>query len=265
MKRLCPFIDLGIIKLSVFPIILVLAIFSCILTYMFSDKYDNFYFSQIRASSIYCMIGAGIVGKLLYVFTTMPIFGLSVFERLGGFVFFGGLIGAVLGLYIYSIRKWNRFLDLLDTYVSIIPLGQAIGRIGCFFNGCCYGKTYNGFFSVRYIVNYIETFVFPTWFIESGFCFLLFICMFCISKQLFAGMYSAIYMMSYSLFRFIIEFFRGDSLRGVWCGLSTSQYISIGIFFIGVVILIKSNLIKEKNLLIIRRRKNGNRCISRCV
>lgn len=257
-----PFIDLGLIKSYVFPFVLVIAIFSCISIYRFSDKYDSFYFSQIKASFMYCMVGAGIVGKLLYILTRMSTHGLDIYERLGGFVFFGGLIGAILGLYVYSIRKWNRFLDLLDVYASIVPLGQAVGRIGCYFNGCCYGKSYEGFLSVKYIVDGMETSVFPTWFIESGFCFLLFICMFCVSKRVFSGMYSAIYMMSYSLFRFIIEFFRGDSLRGVWCGLSTSQYISLGIFLIGIIILIKANYIKEKNILIIGRKKNANKYVS---
>lgn len=263
MKRLCQFVDLGIIKLSVFPFVLVLAIISCILIYMFSKKYDIFYFSQIKESSIYCMIGAGIVGKILYVLTRSTSPELSIFERLGGFVFFGGLIGAILGLYIYSIRKWNRFLDLLDTYASLVPLGQAIGRIGCYFNGCCYGKTYDGFLSVKYIVDNEETSVFPTWFIESGFCFLLFMCMFCVSKKFYSGIYSAIYLMSYSLFRFVIEFFRGDSLRGMWLGLSTSQYISTFVFFAGAFIFIRSDIIKEKNLLIIGRKKNANKCISK--
>jgi phosphatidylglycerol:prolipoprotein diacylglycerol transferase len=197
------------------------------------------------------MIGAGIVGKILYVLTRCTSLGLAMFERIGGFVFFGGLIGAILGLYIYSKRKWDRFLDLLDTYASLVPFGQAIGRIGCYFNGCCYGKSYVGILSVKYIVDGKETYVFPTWFIESFFCFLLFICMFGISKKVFSGVYSAIYMMSYSLFRFIIEFFRGDLLRGVWGGLSTSQYISICVFAAGIIILIRSNIIREKNLLII--------------
>lgn len=253
------------IKLYVFPFVLVLAIISCILIYKFSNKYDMFYFSQIKTSSIYCMIGAGIVGKLLYFLTRSNLPNLSMFERLGGFVFWGGLMGAILGLYVYSIRKWDRFLDLLDTYASLLPLGQAIGRIGCYFNGCCYGKTYDGFLSVKYIVNDMETSVFPTWFIESFFCFVVFVCFFCVSKKTFSGIYSAVYLMSYSLFRFVIEYFRGDSLRGVWLGLSTSQYISVCVFLIGIVIFIKAHHIKEKNLLIIGRKKNANKCVSKRV
>lgn len=250
MKLLCPYVDLVVIKLSVFPIVLVVAIFSCVFCYMLSSKYDAFYYPQIKGSSLYCMIGAGIVGKILYILTRSVSSNMNVFDRLGGFVFWGGLIGAIAGLYVYSKRKWNRFLDLLDTYASILPLGQAIGRIGCYFNGCCYGKPYAGAFAVRYIVDGNEQLVFPTWFIESIFCFVLFICMFSVSKKIYSGIYSAIYMMSYSLFRFIIEFFRGDAIRGVWCGLSTSQYIGVCIFGVGITILVKSIQIKEINLLI---------------
>ena len=72
-------------------------------------------------------------------------------------------------------------------------------------------------------------------------------------------------MMSYSLFRFVIEYFRGDLVRGVWYGVSTSQYISICIFVVGVVILIKSIQIKENNLLITGRRriKDANEYVSK--
>ena len=144
-------------------------------------------------------------------------------------------------------------------------MGQAIGRIGCYFNGCCYGKYYTGLLSVKYVVDGKETHVFPTWFIESFFCFVLFICMFLISKKIYSGIYAAIYMMSYSLFRFVIEYFRGDLVRGVWYGVSTSQYISICIFVVGVVILIKSIQIKENNLLITgrRRKKDANEYVSK--
>ena len=245
-----PYIDFVIVKLNVFPIILVAAIFSCIFVYIFSEKYDMFYFTQIKEASVYCMIGAGICGKLLYMLTRINTPNLNTVDRLGGFVFFGGLIGAICGLYIYSKRKWKRFFDLLDTYASIIPLGQAIGRIGCYTNGCCYGKYYTGLLSVKYIIEGEETHVFPTWFVESFFCFALFICMFLVSRKMYSGIYAAIYMISYSLFRFIIEFFRGDSLRGIWWGLSTAQYISIGFFCIGILILMRSVRIKESNLLI---------------
>ena len=260
-----PNIDLGMIKLNTFPIVLILAIFSCVLLYMYSIKYDLFYFYQIKWSSVYCMVGAGVIGKVVYFFTRGNSPNLVVFDRLGGFVFYGGLIGAIVGLYIYSKQRWNRFLDLLDTYASIFPLGQAIGRIGCYFNGCCYGKYYTGFLSVKYVVDGKETHVFPTWFIESFFCFVLFICMFLISKKIYSGIYAAIYMMSYSLFRFVIEYFRGDLVRGVWHGVSTSQYISICIFVVGVVTLIKSIQIKENNLLITgrRRKKDANEYVSK--
>ena len=63
-----PNIDLGMIKLNTFPIVLILAIFSCVLLYMYSIKYDLFYFYQIKWSSVYCMVGAGVIGKVVYVF-----------------------------------------------------------------------------------------------------------------------------------------------------------------------------------------------------
>ncbi len=245
--------DLGVIKFSVFPWILLLAIFCCVFVYVLSSKYDNYFFRQIKGSSIYCMIGAVVVGKLLYFFTRANTPNLNISEKLSGFVFYGGLIGAIGGLYVYAKIKWDRFLDLLDVYASILPLGQAIGRIGCYLNGCCYGKRYYGLFAVKFIIDGQETRVIPTWFIESAFCLLLFVCMFLVSQSIHSGIYTAVYLMSYSAFRFIIEFFRGDSIRGMWNGISTSQYISVLLFFSGVVILIIANKVKDKNLLIKRR------------
>ncbi len=245
-----PYVKIGIIELYVFPIVLTLAMFSCLLLYIYSVKYDKFYFPQIKQSSVYCMVGSVICGKLLYIFTRSGTRDLTMFDRLGGFVFWGGVIGAIVGLYIYCKRKWNRFFDLLDTYVSVLPLGQAIGRIGCYFNGCCYGKYYIGILSVKYIVDGKDTQVFPTWFIESVFCLLLFICTFSISQKVYSGIYTAVYLISYSTFRFFIEYFRGDSVRGIWHRISTSQYISICMFWMGILTIMYSVHMKERNLLI---------------
>ena len=58
----------------------------------------------------------------------------------GGLVWFGGFIGALLCSLVFLKVKKLPVLDLLDLLVPYAALAQAIGRIGCFFNGCCYGK-----------------------------------------------------------------------------------------------------------------------------
>lgn len=82
-----PYVKLGIMELYVFPLILTAAVFCCMLIYIYSAKYDTFYFPQIKCSSVYCMVGAGVFGKLLYAFTRSRTPDLTIFDRLGGFVF----------------------------------------------------------------------------------------------------------------------------------------------------------------------------------
>lgn len=127
-----------------------------------------------------------------------------------GFVFYGGLIGFLCGL-AFGANLIDEDLRINFRYmVAAIPLFHCFGRIGCYLAGCCYG------------INHI-----PVQLIESGFDFLLFIslCIICVRcRKIFIPI--GVYFISYGIFRFIIEFFRGDEIRGIMFGLSTSQWIS---------------------------------------
>lgn len=250
-----PFINLGFCKISVFPLLLIFAIFSCLIIFLKSKKYDSFYFSKVKKAMIFVMIFSGLVGKILFALTQICKPEISLVDLFSGFVFFGGFIGGEVGLVVYCKLCDGRFLDLSDVFTSLLPLGQAIGRLGCYFNGCCYGKEYNGFLAVRYIADGKYVSVFPTWFIESVFCFLMFVFFFKISKKKKSGFYTAIYMVVYPCFRFWIEFFRGDVIRGIWNGISTSQIISIWVMLCGVGIAIYSYINNDKNIMIPGRKK----------
>ena len=171
-------------------------------------------------------------------------------------MFYGGLIGGCIGLAITCFIMKQPFFEYTDVFFSIFPLGHSIGRIGCYLNGCCYGCKYSGLFSVNYIVNgeYIK--VFPTWFVESIFCITLFIFFYFFYKTNIRGKRTAIYFITYSIYRFFIEFLRGDELRGIWYGFSTSQIISIFIFFFGVFLYIYSKQIGMKNFMIVAEDDN---------
>lgn len=126
-----------------------------------------------------------------------------------GFVFYGGLIAALLACVIlFAVRKIENPWQLADCAAPALALGLAIGRIGCFFAGCCYGRVLPGF----------ETPI-PVPLIESLFALWCFFYLKSLRSFLF----------SYAIFRFFVEFMRGDEDRGMWFGdfLSTSQIISI--------------------------------------
>ena len=250
---MCPTIQVFGVSFQIFPFVMLAAVYTCIYVSVFSGKYDDCLWGILKKSVIYVGIGSVLGGKILYFLTRWQDESATIFSMLNGFVFYGGLIGMLVGLIVFCRREKISFVDCLDVFLSVLPLGQAIGRIGCYLNGCCYGMEYYGIFSVRYPVNGVDTRVFPTWFFEAAFCLLLFATIFSMSGKLYAGFYSGIYILSYAGFRFLIEFFRGDSIRGVWGGLSTSQIISIAMLVPGTAFVIFALRKKTINTLIKER------------
>lgn len=209
-------------------------------------RYDIVY------SAVYSMISGTIGSKILFIIVSLKqIITLKLpFEAFlkGGFVFYGGLIGGAVGLFIYCKQFKLNFLSFADIYAVALPLGHSIGRIGCLISGCCYGLPYDGPFSIRYKSTYgltpLNTPLFPIQLVESLLLFILFVILFVLyktkSKQ--KGYISSLYMILYPILRFVLEFFRGDDARGAFLILTTSQWISVIIFILGIL-----NLISEKN------------------
>jgi phosphatidylglycerol:prolipoprotein diacylglycerol transferase len=107
--------------------------------------------------SAVAMLIAGIVGARLFFvieFWDHLKFGENPIEILridkGGLVFYGGLIGGGVALLIMVLRRKMPFRATLGVVSSVIPLGHAFGRLGCFFNGCCYGWITRSFLGVRF-------------------------------------------------------------------------------------------------------------------
>lgn len=201
---------------------------------------------EIIYSGIYTGIGGFLGAKLLFVAVSLPqiieehISFMAVFR--GGFVFYGGLIGGALGMYIYCRQFKVNMGELVETYAAVLPLAHAFGRIGCFFAGCCYGMAYDGFLSYTYSYTLGATPVgiplLPIQLIEALGLFVIFgveLLVYLKTKSK-RGYAVVIYLSTYSIFRFILEFFRGDAERGKLL-LSTSQWISVLLFVCAVVIV----------------------------
>ncbi len=166
-----------------------------------------------------------------------------VVKYFGGMVFYGGFIGACVGVLFYTkfLKKIERSLafDLLSV---AMPLFHVFGRIGCFFGGCCYGKEWSWGFTVHgnTLVPEINDVVrIPVQLIEAScnlIIFLLILFLYFKLKQ--RGILIYIYMIIYSVTRFVLEFYRGDEIRGVFFSLSTSQWISITLFLFSIIKLI---------------------------
>lgn len=194
-------------------------------------------------------IAAGLLGGyLLYIFVTYSfseIIGcigdgsFRVFKQ-GGLVFYGSIIAGVLAALIYLKIKKQKFFDYAAAIIPAIPLAHAIGRVGCFLAGCCYGKVCDTPISVIYTnpVGGAPTGVpvFPIQLVESACNLVVFaILLIYTGKEIKKGSVIFLYMILYAVERFVLEYFRADEIRGAFLGISTSQWISIALFIGGII------------------------------
>lgn len=195
----------------------------------------------VFAALLGALIGSRL-GSALFVYREFysrnPLALLS--PEVGGKTIVGGLIGGYLGVIIAKkILKVNRSTG--DLFAPGLALGIAIGRIGCFFNGCCFGLATNLPWAVRFQGELRH----PTQIYESMFDFLLFFYLWRIRKKVKReGDLFKIFLLMYSFFRFWIEFLRADKVNGMF-NLSLAQLISISVFILVSAYFIKRR--RERN------------------
>ena len=170
-----------------------------------------------------------------------------------GFVFYGSLVGGLIGVGIYSLKSKQPFFAYFDLLMPSLALGQAFGRIGCFCAGCCYGHPSECAIAVTFPAGSAAPAgvpLLPTQLMESAFLFLLTVVLVSIvrRKKPF-GTVTGWYFILYGVWRFIIEFFRSDD-RGAVGTLSTSQFIGIFVVLAGIalLLLIKRGVLSQSEL-----------------
>jgi phosphatidylglycerol:prolipoprotein diacylglycerol transferase len=193
----------------------------------------------------------GIVGaKILYIvndwgtYAEHPgeIFSFSTLQA--GGVFSGGLIGAAVAAVWYIRKHHMPALATWDGFAPGLALGHAIGRVGCFAAGCCFGKETNHFWGVTFTNQLAHDWtgtplghaLEPTQLFESAVELAnFFILMWLFRHKKFDGQVLGAYLFLYGVARFFLEFLRGDPGRGsVFGGLMTgTQLIAIGLVITG--------------------------------
>lgn len=170
-----------------------------------------------------------------------------------GITFLGGMIGGtVVYLIIWMIFRKKvpgNLYDIMPVIPCMITVGHAFGRIGCFFAGCCYGKPTDSIFGVQFPGAYFEHLgkVHPTQLYEAAFLFVLFgVLSWLLLKKKFQYTMT-VYLASYGVFRFLIEFLRYDDRGQLGKLLSPSQTMSL--VFLGLAVLaffLQRNYLKNK-------------------
>jgi phosphatidylglycerol:prolipoprotein diacylglycerol transferase len=207
--------------------------------------------ARVLDLGIYIIISALIGAKLLLLVTDFQTFRndpheLLTLARSGG-VFYGGLILAVIVAVLYVRRAGLPLWTTCDVFAPGIALGHVIGRFGCLFAGCCYGKpttkpwgiTFTNPFAAANVGTPLGIPLHPTQLYEAGAeALILFVLVATERKgRPFAGRTFWLYMLLYAVSRFIIEFYRGDE-RGTIFMFSTSQFISVILAPLAIVMLV---------------------------
>jgi phosphatidylglycerol:prolipoprotein diacylglycerol transferase len=196
--------------------------------------------TRVMDLGIYIIISALVGAKLLLLVTDFQTFRNNPAELLNlvreGGVFYGGLIVAVTVALLYITRVGLPLWTTCDVFAPGIALGHVIGRFGCFFAGCCFGKpthvpwaiTFTDPFAAANVGTPLNVPLHPTQLYEAGAELLILILLLTTEKwgRKFAGRTFWLYMLLYSVSRYIIEFYRGDE-RGTVGPFSTSQFVSV--------------------------------------
>lgn len=206
---------------------------------------------QMEYALLFGMGGALLGAHILHGFTDFPLmletfhnfFNLPTWrERLeslipvfGGAVFYGGLIGGLIAGYLYFRHTRVELEPYADIAAVSIPMFHTFGRIGCFLSGCCYGIPWEH--GVTYTCSPIPSANgvarFPVQLVEASLNLILcLVLMGLLKRGKLKGHLLHLYLMVYPVYRFLLEFLRGDEYRGFLFGLSTSQLISLVILVV---------------------------------
>jgi phosphatidylglycerol:prolipoprotein diacylglycerol transferase len=250
--------ELGPLTLYTYGVLLAAAYLVGLKLAMVRAKAQGLDANRVLDLGIYIIISALVGAKLLLLITDFRTFRadpreLLTLARSGG-VFYGGLILAVSIALWYIRRVGLPLWTTCDVFAPGIALGHVVGRFGCFFAGCCYGKPTSMPWGITFTDPFAQTNVgtplgvplHPTQLYEAGAELLILgVLLFTERKgRPFAGRTFWLYMLLYAISRFVIEFFRGDE-RGTVFMFSTSQFISLLLAPLAVVMLVYLSRAKE--------------------
>jgi phosphatidylglycerol:prolipoprotein diacylglycerol transferase len=207
--------------------------------------------ARITDMAVYVLIGGLVGARLLLLvvdwrhYLTNPRDIWSLLQS--GGVFYGGLLGALPVAWWYARRHRLDMWPTADVLAPGVVLGQAIGRLGCFAAGCCYGRATNVAWAVTFTDPYVQRQVgtpmdlplHPSQIYESLLTLGIFVVVMWIARRKrFHGQVILAYLALYAAGRFALEYFRGDAARGMVFGgvLSTSQFIA-AVMFVSAVLL----------------------------
>ncbi len=246
------------LKVTWFGLTLALGFFAAYLTWVFIGRKSG-RDSNFAADLLLWIMVSGILGaRIAYVCANFDKFVLHPIDVLminqGGLIYYGGLIGGGVGMYIFARLRKVGFMSLTDFVITGVPVAHFFGRIGCFLNGCCHGSPTEGWPSVVYRfqtqpwyrqveLGLIHRFtrhplpIHPVQVYESIYNLALFGLMLWLYPRFRSrpGKSLGLYLILYPLGRFCFELLRGDE-RATFSGVSIAQSVSAVLLLIGIIV-----------------------------
>lgn len=236
-----PFIHIGSLSLPMYGLCtMVGTVFALLAVFKLRKKGSPLSEDNLLDALIWAILLGFLCAKVLYFIVEppqMPHSWRELWDLISaGLVFYGGLLGGLLGLFLVSRKTKKNMITFTDLMAPCFCLAHAGGRVGCLMAGCCYGMEYTGPCAV--VLDGVSRL--PTQIMEAIFLVILSAVLIAVFlKKPRRGVVTGLYMTIYAVWRFVIEFFRAD-YRGNVGPLSTSQFISLFILAFGVYLLIKS-------------------------
>ena len=241
-------IKIGFLTIHTYGLLVALAILTALWMGSRLAKTRSIATEKVMDLTFYAVLAGFVGARLFYVVLNPSLFrgdwlgALRVWE--GGVVFYGGFSGALVAVLFYIRKHHLPAGEILDILAVVAPLGHAIGRVGCFFAGCCYGKPSD----LAWAVTFTDPMTLarpgiplhPTQLYEFAANLMIFALLFTLHRRrAFSGRLFLVYVMIYGIVRSIIEIFRGDPRGFLFDGmLSTSQAMGMTSAVVAAILLV---------------------------
>jgi phosphatidylglycerol:prolipoprotein diacylglycerol transferase len=235
-----PILEIGSIRLSSYIFMALAAFLASTLLVVLRRKSQNIAMWEALVLSCATLAG-GLIGAKLFHLAGRVIQGEAFWTAQfwqsvrfsSGYVWFGGVAGALVFLLIYAKLRHMPLRKIMDIMTPFALSFDGVARFGCLFAGCCYGVRASWGIKLHGVTR------FPSPLFESALCFvILAVLLIWRPERKRPGILLPLYLAAYSAGRFFLEFFRGDKSRGVFLMFSTSQWISLlALLALGVAFL----------------------------
>ncbi len=258
-----PYLTIGPFRLPMFWIMIWLGIVALVITTLV--LYEKVEKTEKRITNRILIISAvGLAALYAFAFFFNSLFHTIANKKLtiGGITWLGGVLGAfplmVVMIHFLCPRTKGHALFYFDLLIPAIVLAHAFGRVGCFCAGCCFGGVTDSVFGISFPDHSAAAHlypaegggslpVYPTQLFEAVFELCLFAVMMIFYKRLRTHFLKT-YCFAYGVFRFLIEFLRGDNRGSTGFALSPSQVMSLILLVIGVLLILYERKLIFKRL-----------------